>query len=207
MNTKILGRLTPKMVKDFIRNLQQKGYVRKGFFRVKDVSYFYTRKFEIKFWLFSKEYFVFETTGNTFSFMNVNKSQSLSDIWLIFLINKFGYDEVVEENDRIIYLKDVAFSRGLVRVDCMNMLGPGYIARDVMIDKDIVKQEFSKGENLIVTGHATGYHEGVYGSNMRFYSAPLTELRTSSVITDDNYWILIDNLVRNPKDALASLQF
>lgn len=104
-------------------------------------------------------------------------------------------------------MKNVAFSRGLVRVDCMNMLGPGYIARDIMIDKDIVKQEFSKGENLIVTGHATGYHEGVYGSNMRFYSAPLTELRISSVIANDNYWILIDNIVKKTEDALASLQF
>ena len=139
--------------------------------------------------------------------MNVNESQSLNDIWLIFLINKFGYDEVIKEEDRIIYSKNVAFSRGLVRVDCMNMLGPGYIARDIMINKDIVKQEFSKDENLIVTGYATAYREGVYRSNMRFFSAPLTELRTSSVITDDNYWILIDNIVRNPKDALVSFRF
>ena len=88
MNTKILGQLTPKMVQEFIRNLQQNGYVRKGFFKVRKIPYFYTHKFEIKFWPFPKEYFVFETTGDTFSFMNVNESQSLNDIWLIFLMTR-----------------------------------------------------------------------------------------------------------------------
>lgn len=202
MNTKVLNDLTPQMIKDFIKELQRNGFVKRGFLKVTK-EFNYSKTFIVKIISYKIEQFIFKAYDSTFSFMDINDDSLLDDVWLIFLIRTFGFYKVIQERDNIIFIEDAAFFHELLQVDEIGIMGPGYVARDIILNPKLALEDFEKDIPISVSGWGTGYSCGKKYYNHAFFSATLSTMQTSSVITSDNIWILISNIAKKDKHALT----
>ena len=144
---------------------------------------------------------LFTSTSSTL-FFSVTNNPSLESLWLMFLIENFGYFSVFEENDKIFLVKKAAFFKNLISSECVACTGPGKVATGIITKPKLAFIEAEKGINLRLSGLATGYYNGNYYCDKPFASANLCYFDEVSATTNDNLRILISDYVKKPKEAI-----
>ena len=129
----------------------------------------------------------------------------IGNLWLTYLVQKFGFFNVFEEKENYVFIEHAAFIKEFTSSDSQSYLYHKKIARSIITDPEKAYKQAVRKTHFKLIGIATGYNNNETFSNKSYLSDSLTNSDRFSAVTQDKTTILINSFAKRPKFAARLL--